>query len=178
MDTSMKTGKGNITLRPARDTDAPAFRDLRLEALKKHPDSFTSDYAMNFAFPSTFWEQRLHDIDQSGAVFFADHEGDLVGMCGIHREASPKLQHTAKIWGVYVKEEWRGLQITEGLISRCTGWALEKGVKIIKLAVVTSSTRAIKTYTRCGFTTYGVEPMALCIDGTMFDQMLMSLKVG
>jgi len=178
MDTYMKTTKGEITLRLARVNDAPAFRYLRLEALQKHPESFSSDYAMTIAFPSTFWEQRLHDIDQTGAVFFAAHEGDLIGMCGIHREASPKLHHTAKIWGVYVKEEWRGLQITEGLISRCTGWAMEKGIKIIKLAIVTTNTRAIKAYTRCGFTSYGVEPMALCIEDTFYDQMLMAMKIG
>jgi RimJ/RimL family protein N-acetyltransferase len=177
MDTFMKTSKGEITLRPARVTDAPAFRDLRLEALHNHPEAFSSDYATNFAFPSTFWEQRLSDLGQSGAVFFADHEGDLVGMCGIHRESSPKLQHTATIWGVYVKEDFRGHQITEGLISRCTAWAMEKGVKVVKLAVVTASTRAIKTYTRCGFSVYGVEPMAICIDGTMYDEMLMALML-
>ena len=173
----MKTTQGEITLRPARDTDALAFRTLRLEALQKHPESFSSDYATNLAFPSTFWEQRLNDLGQCGALFFAVHEGDLIGMCGIHRESSPKLQHTATIWGVYVKEEWRGLQITEGLISRCTGWALEKGVKVVKLAVVNSNTPAIKTYTRCGFTVYGVEPMAICINGEMFDEMLMALMI-
>ena len=177
MDTYMKTGRGEITLRPARDTDAPAFRELRLEALQKHPEAFSSDYATNFTFTTTFWEQRLRDIEQFGSLFFAVHEGDLVGMCGIKRESSPKLQHTATIWGVYVKEEFRGLGITEGLIARCTAWALEKGVKVVKLAVVNTNTRAIKTYTRCGFTVYGVEPMAICIGDTMYDEMLMALMI-
>lgn len=174
----MKTNKGEITLRPAMVTDALAFRDLRLEALHNHPEAFSSDYATNFAYPSTFWEERLHDLNQSGIIFFAVREDDLIGMCGIYRERSPKLQHTSTIWGVYVKEKWRGLHITEGLISRCTGWALEKGIKVVKLAVVNTNTSAIKTYNRCGFTVYGVEPMAICIDGTMYDEMLMALMIG
>jgi GNAT superfamily N-acetyltransferase len=177
METMLNTSKGEFTLRSARVTDAPAFRDLRLEALKKHPESFSSDYAANLAFPSTFWEQRLNDLGQAGTVFFAVHAGDLIGMCGIHRESSPKVQHTATIWGVYVKEDWRGLGITEGLISRCTGWAIEKGVKVVKLAVVTTNTPAIKAYTRCGFSVYGVEPMAICINDTMYDEMLMVLMI-
>jgi RimJ/RimL family protein N-acetyltransferase len=177
MDTFMKTNRGEITLRPARVTDTQAYRDLRLEALHNHPEAFSSDYATNFAYPSTFWEERLHDLGQSGALFFAEREAELIGMCGIYRENSPKLQHTSTIWGVYVKEEWRGLQITEGLISRCTGWALEKGIKVVKLGVATTNTRAINAYLHSGFTVYGVEPMALCIDGQMIDEMLMALMI-
>jgi len=41
--------------------------------------------------------------------------------------------------------------------------------------VVTTNTRAIKTYTRCGFTVYGVEPMAIYLNGSMYDEMLMAL---
>jgi RimJ/RimL family protein N-acetyltransferase len=177
MDTLIKTSVGEITLRPARVTDTPAFRDLRLEALHDHPEAFSSDYAANLAFPLTYWEQRINDLGQAGAIFFADFEGNLVAMCGIHRESSPKLQHTATIWGVYVKEDFRGNHIIERLISCCTAWALEKGIKIVKLVVVTTNTRAIKAYTRFGFTVYGVEPLAACVDGTMYDELLMALRL-
>lgn len=177
MDTLIKTGLGEITLRHARVVDAPVFRDLRLEALYDHPEAFSSDYAANLSFPLTYWEQRINDLGKAGALFFADCMGRLVAMCGIHREGSPKLQHTATIWGVYVKEDFRRHQITEGLISHCTGWAVENGVKIVKLVVVTTNTRAIKVYTRLGFIVYGVEPMAVCVDGAMYDELLMAMRV-
>lgn len=178
METILKTTKGEVILRSAGVSDAPAFRDLRLEALQRHPEAFSSDFATSYAFPTTFWEQRLIDIGICSALYFAVHEGSLVGMVGIRRESSPKLQHTATIWGVYVREEWRGLQITEHLIELCVDWARQNGVKIIKLAVVNTNTRAIKTYTRCGFTVYGLEPMAICLEGVMYDEMLMALIIG
>jgi hypothetical protein len=79
---------------------ALAYRKLRLEALHNHLQVFSSDYATNFAYLSSFWEDRLLDLGQSGIVIFTVHKGDLIGMCGIYRESSPKLQLTANIYGV------------------------------------------------------------------------------
>ncbi len=174
MDAQLTTPRGNISIRPAQATDAQAFRDLRLEALRNHPEVFSSDYAAYCERPLAYWAGRLQSLGPESMIFFAAQNDDLLGMCGISRGDSPKTAHSATIFGVYVRPEWRGLQITAGLITKCTEWAQAHGVKIIKLAVVTTNTAAIRCYARCGFSVYGVEPQALYYDGKRYDELLMA----
>jgi len=175
MDTPITTPRGTVTIRSAREEDAPAYRDLRLEALRNHPEAFSSDYAANLAQPMTFWTERLSNSPDSGVmIYFAVHDPPLIGMCGITRQNSPKLQHSATIVGMYIRPDWRGFRIAEGLVTACVDWARTLDVKIVKLAVVTTNTRAIRCYARCGFQVYGIEPQALYYDGVFYDELLMA----
>jgi RimJ/RimL family protein N-acetyltransferase len=176
MDTPITTPRGTVTVRPAREEDAPAYRDLRLEALRNHPEAFSSDYAANLARPMTFWTERLqfNSTDSAAMIYFAVHDQQLIGMCGITRTNSPKIQHSANIVGMYVRPDWRGFRIAEGLVTACVDWARTRDVKIVKLAVVTTNTGAIRCYARCGFQVYGIEPQALYYDGVFYDELLMA----
>ena len=176
MKTSITTPHGTVTIRSAREEDAPAYRDLRLEALRNHPEAFSADYAANLAQPMTFWADRLrfNGLDSVFMMYFAVHDPQLIGMCGITRKNSPKIQHSATIVGMYVQPDWRGLRIAEGLVTACVEWARTQEVKIVKLAVVTTNTHAIRCYARCGFQVYGIEPQALYYDGDFYDELLMA----
>lgn len=173
METLMKTPRDTISIRPAQTTDVQAFRSLRLEALHNHPESFSSDYVTNREQPLEFWVDKLHSLGSESMIFFATHNDRLIGMCGIVRGNSPKTNHGASIWGVYVQPEWRDLHIAEGLINICIEWARERGIKIIRLAVVATNAAAIRCYSRCGFTIYGVDPQAIYCDGKSYDELLM-----
>ena len=116
----------------------------------------------------------MRSLGDESMMFFAVHENDLIGMCGIFRGDSPKTRHSAFIVSVYVKSEWRGLHITEELITSCADWARAHKIKILKLGVAATNTPAIRCYTRCGFTVYGVEPQAIYTNGTMYDELLMA----
>jgi RimJ/RimL family protein N-acetyltransferase len=176
MDTPITTPRGTVTIRSAREEDAPAYRDLRLEALRNHPEAFSSDYAANLAQPMTFWTERLlsNSPDSAVMIYFAVHDKPLIGMCGITHSNSPKLQHSATIVSMYVRPDWRGFRIAEGLVTACVDWARTRDVKIVKLAVVTTNTRAICSYARCGFQVYGIEPQALYYDSVFYDELLMA----
>lgn len=176
MDT-LTTPRGKITFRPAQAADVSAFRNLRLEALHNHPESFSSDYAANYAYASTFWTERLRSLGSEGTIYFAAQNNGLIGMCGIHRGDSPKTRHSATIWGVYVQSGWRGLHIAEELIAKCSGWAQAQEIKVIKLAVINTNTSAIRCYARCGFKVYGIEPQAIHYDGVMYDELLMARMI-
>jgi len=126
-----------------------------------------------------YWQDRLRE-DENSVIFFAEHNYNLIGMTGIARGRSLKTQHSAGIWGVYVRPDWRGLHIAEGMIETCCEWAKGRDVEIIKLAVVTTNISAIRCYERIGFKTNGIEPRAILYEGQYYDEYLMShsLKVS
>ena len=170
---SMDTPKGMVVIRDASLADAEKFRELRLFALQDTPTAFSADYEADARHPISFWKGRLKP-DDKGILFLAEHETYLIGMTGIRRGESAKTKHSGGIWGVYVRPEWRGLRIAEGLIELCCEWAKLREVKIVKLAVVSTNESALRLYERSGFTMYGTEPRALFFQSEYYDEYLMS----
>jgi RimJ/RimL family protein N-acetyltransferase len=166
------TKHGPVLIREATVSDADLFRELRLDAIQDSPIAFPADYTINVNHPMSFWEDRLK-TDETGTIFFAEHENGLIGMTGIRRGESPKTRHSATIWGVYVRPEWRGLRIADSLIEACIGWAKSKEVIILKLGVTAASTSAVRCYQRCGFIIYGTEPRGIFYGGQYYDVYLM-----
>lgn len=98
-------------------------------------------------------------------------------MIGIYHSELVKLQHNATIWGVYVCPEWRSLGIAGQLMASCIEWARARRLKLVKLAVVTTNVAAIRSYARCGFRVYGIDPQALQYEGVFYDELLMMREV-
>jgi ribosomal protein S18 acetylase RimI-like enzyme len=117
----------------------------------------------------------LTDINYN-AVFVAEVNASFVGMTGIFIRDRIKLKHTGNIWGVYVQPEWRGLGIADQLIRASLNWAAEKGLRQVKLAVVTTNPAAIQLYKRCGFREYGVDPNVIQWQGIGYDEILMLFR--
>lgn len=164
-------------IRSSAISDAAAFRDIRLEALKNHPESFGSGFTDYDQKPEQYWCERLSYNSAEQAIYFAELSGNLIGMCGIHRNLAPKLQHSATIFGVYVRPAWRGMKISHRMLEACLNWARSYGVVIAKLAVVTTNQPALKCYSDFGFNIYGMEPKALCLDGSFLDEYVMSIDL-
>jgi ribosomal protein S18 acetylase RimI-like enzyme len=177
MQNTIPTGQGNVLIRTAQPADAGAYRELRLEALKNHPTAFGSDYEENLQHPDGYWQERLNINDEQEALFLAEHEGRLVGMTGIYRSLSPRHRHQATVWGVYVRDAWRGCRIADVLIGNCLEWARGKGVVIARLGVAATNWPAIRCYERCGFTSYGIEAKALFHEGGYIDEFLMACSL-
>ncbi len=107
-------------------------------------------------------------------TYLAVHDQQMIGMCSIARTNSPKIQHSATIVGMYVQPDWRGFYVAGELVTACIDWAVTQGIKMVKLAVVTTNTSAIRCYVRCGFQIYGIEPHALYYDNVFYDELLMA----
>ena len=106
-----------LMLPPTRWREA---KRLRLEALLAEPRAFASSYEDELAFPDDVWIARSKSASErdGNLTFFAEHEGDLVGMAGAGWSAKAKLRHAAEVYGVYVSPEMRGLGIAGRLMDR------------------------------------------------------------
>jgi RimJ/RimL family protein N-acetyltransferase len=169
---NIETKLGPVLVRAATLSDVDSFRELRLDALQDSPVAFPADYMVNANHPMSFWQDRLK-TDEVGRIIFAERENQLIGMTGIRRGETSKTKHSATIWGVYVRPEWRGLHIAGSLIEACIAWARSKNVDIVKLGVTAVSTSAVRCYQRCGFTIYGTEPRGIFYNGQYYDGYLM-----
>lgn len=176
MTATLNTPHGEVTVRAALAGDAARLRALRLEALSAHPQAFAADPAKTAAEPESAWAERIEALasDQSGLMCLAESGRELIGMAGLGRGHWPKTRHSAVIWGVYVNAAWRGLRIGEALIEELAGWARAHGVSVLKLAVVSGNSAAVRCYARCGFSIYGLEPSVIQVDGVYYDELLMA----
>src|ERR671912_282388 len=99
----------------------------------------------------------------------ADAEGRLVGMAGVFAKSQPKLAHNGIVWGVYVREPFRGRGVGAKLVLACADWARGKGLLMLKLSAV-GDNPSQRCYERCGFAAYGVEPAAVQWEGRVYDE--------
>jgi len=179
METTITTTRGNVLLRPSRREDATAYRDLRLAALQRSPAAFGADYASSAARPLSFWEERMAQgaLGEQGVTYLALAGDALIGMTSLVRNTLAKTQHSAAIFGVYVRPDWRGAGVADGLMAACLAQGRALGLRVVRLGVVTSNASAIRLYLRHGFTVYGVAREALVVDGVSHDELLMACRL-
>ena len=179
MSNFLTTSKGVITIRAAVPDDAALLRELRLEALARHPEAFGADYASTAAESVEVWVERItkNALDNQGVICVAATANQLIGMIGLVCGHWPKTRRSGTIWGVYVKADWRGFHVAEALVKECIAWAQAQGLVMVKLAVVTTNTSAIRCYARCGFTIYGIEPKVIFSNDVFYDELLMAKPI-
>jgi ribosomal protein S18 acetylase RimI-like enzyme len=179
MSSQLTTIKGPVTIRPAVPDDAALLRELRLEALASHPEAFASDPVSVATEGIGVWSERIarYASRNEGVICVASAQDQFIGMMGLFCGNRPKTRHGGTIYGAYVKADWRGLHVAEALLNECIAWAQAHGVVIVKLAVVTSNAPAIRCYSRCGFTVYGVDPKVIGYHGGFYDELLMARMI-
>lgn len=143
--------------------DVQAYRALALRAYGEHPDAFTATVAEREGLPIDFWLRRVDDHPESlELVMGAFHDAQLVGAAGLSFETRPKTRHKANLFGMYVASEARGQGLGQALVEATLQQArARRGVAVVQLTVTDGNDVAENLYTRCGFTRFGVEPMAL-----------------
>jgi ribosomal protein S18 acetylase RimI-like enzyme len=161
------------TIRRVTADDVASLIDIRLEALKNHPVAFSADYEKEIKRPIPEWRKRIGE----GAIFIA-RDGDVeAGMAGFIGGWSSKTSQQGNIWGVYVRPAYRGQGLGNRLVRRCLQHAREEGFKMVYIAAASNNTAAIRCYSHCGFSVYGLQPMAICVDGECYDELLMAQRL-
>lgn len=162
----------SITIRLLNADDAADFRDIRLAALKAHPEAFGGDYETEKQYSLTDRMERLERDHFFGAFAKEENSTKLVGMIGLILYDGAKMQHSGKIISMYVDPEYRGRKIGDQLIAVVAAAAAEQ-IEQIYLSCTTSNKQAKALYDRNGFTTYGIEPRILKVGDTYYDEYLM-----
>jgi len=165
-------------IRPLGPADAATYRELRIRALREHPDAFGRT-PEEVPPVDVVAEQFREDIDSEEDVMLGAFEGDaLVGTAGCHRERAIKQRHVAFIWGVYVIPDHRRTGLARHLvieaIARARTW---KDLECLWLDVTTVNTGARALYASLGFRGVGVKPRALKVGGRYYDEELMVLEL-
>jgi GNAT superfamily N-acetyltransferase len=107
----------------------------------------------------------------------AELDGQLIGMAGVYTPAQPKLAHSGTIWGVFVRPDFRADGVGTKLVRACIDWARAKKYVMLKLSVAEQNHSAERCYKKIGFVTYGIEPLAIQLDGKFYNETHMALKL-
>jgi RimJ/RimL family protein N-acetyltransferase len=160
------THDGGYSARRLLSSDAPCYRDLMLHAYENFSEAFTSTANERRAKSLSWWEERIASDDGSSVGFGAFDGEEMVGTAGIEYETRDKTKHKSLLFGMFVRPEYRGHGIGRALIDAALDHARSRpGSLVMQLALTGGNVSAQRLYEACGFTTFGVEPMGLCIEG-------------
>ena len=154
--------------------DLGAYKTLRDEALRLHPDAFTSDHETEVRRGPESYLGRLGSSDPLGGTFLLaafTADGQLVAAVGLEREMRAKVRHISWLIGLMVRAEHGGRGVARALVQAAIAMARgAPGLELIALSVTASSDaasqRALHVYTAAGFERYGLLPRAIrLVDG-------------
>jgi RimJ/RimL family protein N-acetyltransferase len=149
------------------------WKEIRLEALKKSPDSFLSSFEEENKTPDNMWAEQLENSIKFG--YFINDE--IVGCSGLSIEKATKISHTATLFGMYVKDGFRGSGVGLALVNFVKNYAKENHIKHLYLGCNAENRGAVKLYKKCGFKVYGTRPDYTKIDNKFYDDLTMMCEL-
>ncbi|MGG0494872.1 GNAT family N-acetyltransferase [Priestia megaterium] len=166
-----------LEIRILNSLDASEYRHIRLESLKRNPESFGSSYEEEKNLSIENFKDKLSSLDSFTFGAFHDNN-ELVGIVTFKKERLIKLRHRANIVAMYVSPFKRNLGIGRKLILRCIEQAKSlEHIEQIYLTVVTTNTNAKNLYLSLGFKSFSEEVRALKVDNTYIDEEHMVLFI-
>jgi ribosomal protein S18 acetylase RimI-like enzyme len=167
-----------VTVRRLEPEDAEAFRAIRLEGLRLHPEAFGATLEEEQALDLAEFARRLAP-PPPGAVFGAFEAGALHGIAGLIRYAdAARLRHKATVWGMHVLPEARARGLGKALLAALAAHARASGVELLQLGVAADNAPARALYAGAGYVPFGLEPAALRLGpGRYVDEVLMALDL-
>ena len=166
-----------MPIRRLTSDDAPAYRELRLRALREHPHGFTSDWEEASARPPEESRQRLASVWVPFWGAF-DEGGALAGMVGLECASRAKERHKGTVVAMYVSRESAGRGLGRELLQALMFHAMAIGLTGLVLTVTEGNTSAIWLYQEAGFAAFGTEPRAIVVEGQLHAKVHMHHHLG
>jgi len=158
----------SFVIRLLRADEPTLYRDIRLEALRLHPEAFSAAFGQEAAQPLSFFEQRL----TGNTIFAGFHDQEVLGVAGFMPEPGLKRAHKGHLWGMYVRPAARGTGLARQLVETVLEFAKDR-VELVQLSVIAGNVPAHRLYVSLGFAPYGLEERALKVDGRYLDEVHM-----
>ena len=163
-------------VRQLNKADAEAYWQVRLRALREHPEAYgaTAEEWQQLTVDDV--AQRLRQGREAGLrVFGAFVEERLVGLAGFAHTTNNKQQHRGGIYQMYVAPEERGNGLGHLLLEAIFAEAQQQSaLEELVLAVTVGNQEARALYLKSGFVPMYIQPRYLKIDGRYYDIEWMS----
>jgi ribosomal protein S18 acetylase RimI-like enzyme len=161
-----------MNIRKLTPEDWEMYKKIRLEALQKDASAFGSSYDESVGRTDEEWKKKL---ERPKSFVFAIEDGsEHIGMAAAYQEEGEIVSHVAYVWGVYVRESFRGKGIGKKLLKVVLD-EIQRNPKIEKanLNVNKNQIAAVKLYESLGFQIAGTLHRELKVNGEYFDEYVM-----
>lgn len=156
--------------------DAAAFKKLRLQAISDSPSAIWPTYEEESSRTIEEVQARILNTDTQ-CVVGAFLDDKLVGIAGLRREPLAQVRHKAVLWGVFISPKHRRAGLARELFAQVASRAREQGLLQIHLCVNAQNAGARDLYRSLGFSPFGLEPRAIRIGDTYFDEEHLMLRL-
>ena len=143
-----------LTVRRIRPDERETLQQIRLAALKDSPDAYGRTFEEESAYPDAMWDERTTSgaSSEERATFFAEIDGEPVGMAGYGRDEDG----TYALYAMWVRPDVRRSGAARALVQAVLDRAGRDGARTIKLSVTEGNDAAFRLYESCGFTDTGI----------------------
>lgn len=143
--------------------DAPALRDLRLQALEEKRQFFTTSYDQEKSRTLQQWREAAQETEKR-AIIGAFVDGKLIAMVGARPWDKDDTGLTAYWHSEYTSPEWRGKQITGELLKRRDQWCRSHGYQKAVFTINEENKKAQAVHESKGAIKFDEEPMRFADD--------------
>jgi ribosomal protein S18 acetylase RimI-like enzyme len=152
--------------------DEALYHSLRLEALCLHPEAYGVSVEEERA------EGSLRMIGEHPSLTVGGFAGGrLVGSAGLLVPSRVKQRHRGNLFGIFVMAGWRGKGLARAMLDCLLDHARKNHLRHVTLSVTAGNASARALYRSVGFLSIGTEPDSLMIDGTLYDEERMMLRL-
>lgn len=150
-----------ISYRKLVSVDSAQYREIRLESLKAHPESFGSTFDEQRKLPKLMFEKALEQPFDERFVIGAFDQKALIGICGFIPfvlDNNLDLSNVGTIIQMYVRAMYSGRKIGLNLVKATIREAFTlPDIEQIMLGVKEGNLSAVRVYEQAGFQTYNSE---------------------
>jgi ribosomal protein S18 acetylase RimI-like enzyme len=156
-----------VSFKKVSPEDWEKFREIRLKGLQSDPQAFGGTFEGESQEGEEYWKERFSNPER---CFYAAEEGGIF----IATAGSKKItDDNWMIVAVYTLPEFRGKNISQGLINRVIDEARNTGATKVSLMVNPIQESAVNLYERMGFKTVKIEKDQKMGDGKSYDEYYM-----